>query len=96
MDSPKRVIEWRSVTGATILAGDRTVTLEARTLVVRLPFGGVAWSRPSAVIVERDGRVERIPIRDVTRLVRLTITALPLVLSLLVVVITSGRGQGGK
>jgi hypothetical protein len=84
MDKPKRTIEWRSVTGATILVGDRSVTLEALTVVVKLPFGGIAWTRPSAVIVERGGKVERIPIHDVTRIVRATMLALPVALSLVI------------
>jgi hypothetical protein len=83
MDESKRTVEWRSVTGATVLVGDRSVTLEAKTLVVHLPFGGIAWTRPSAVIVERDGKVERVPIHDVTRIAQALMLALPVAFSLI-------------
>ena len=90
MDKPKNTIEWRSVTGATILVGDRSVTLETKTLVVRLPFGGIAWTRPSAVIAERGGKTERIAIHDVTRIVQAVMMAVPLVAG---TVLLSRRGK---
>ena len=65
----KNVFEWRTITGATIVVGELEVTLEARTLAVRLPVGGLAWTRPSAVIVRRGSKVEKIPIHDVTRII---------------------------
>jgi hypothetical protein len=53
-----------------------TVTPQSRALVVRLPQGGFVWNRPTAVLVERDGRVRRIPIVDVTRILQLCLLAL--------------------
>jgi hypothetical protein len=44
--------------------GDSTITPVARSLVTRWPGGGSVWSEPAAVIVERDGRNERIPIAN--------------------------------
>jgi hypothetical protein len=41
---------------------------ESRALILRLPFGGVVWNWPRAVIVEDRGVVTRLPITDVTRL----------------------------
>jgi hypothetical protein len=83
MDESERTIEWRSVTGATVMVGGRSVTLETKTLIVRLPFGGVAWTRPSAVIVEKEGKVERVPVHDVTRIAQAIMLALPVALSLM-------------
>jgi hypothetical protein len=42
--------------------GDRTITPVARSLVARWPGGGLVWSGPAAVIVDREGGTERIPI----------------------------------
>ena len=71
-------IEWRTVTGAPVMAGDYTVRPLTRILVIRSPFGGLVWSRPVAVLAESAGRTERIRIVDVTRVaqVGLLITGL--------------------
>lgn len=55
-----------------------TVTPRSRTLVVRLPKGGFVWNRPTAVLVEQDGRVRRIPIIDVTRVAQMGLLGLAL------------------
>jgi hypothetical protein len=44
--------------------GDSTITPVARSLVTHWPGGGSVWSGPAAIIVERDGRTERIPIAN--------------------------------
>jgi hypothetical protein len=49
-----------------------TVTPEAQALVVSLPYMRFVWNRPVAVVVEQDGRRERIQIFDVTRTAILT------------------------
>jgi hypothetical protein len=41
-----------------------------------LPFAEFVWNRPTAIVVERAGRVERIPVWDVTRIVQLVLLAL--------------------
>ena len=56
------VIEWRETRGSPMSVGDSTITPVARSLVVRWPAGGSVRSGPAAVLVERDGRTERIPI----------------------------------
>ena len=58
------VIEWRDARGSPMTVGNSTITLVARSLVARWPGGGSVRSRPAAVIVERDGRTERIPIAN--------------------------------
>ena len=58
------VIEWRDAWGSPMTFGDRTITPVARSLVARWPGGGLVWSGPAAVIVEREGRTERIPIAN--------------------------------
>jgi hypothetical protein len=67
-----------------VTRGDTTVTPQTRVLTVRLPFGGFVWNRPVAVQVERDGRIERIPIVDFTRLAQLATLGFGLVLSFVI------------
>ena len=56
------VIEWRDARGSPMPVGNSTITPVARSLVARWPGGGSVWSGPAAVIVEREGTTERIPI----------------------------------
>lgn len=61
------VIEWTDSTARPTKVGNSTVTPLARSLIVRWPHGGAVWSGPAAVIVEREGRADRIPIVNVNR-----------------------------
>ncbi len=63
----KPFIELKTNRGKAIQKGDVTITPQAQALTIRLPYGGFVWNRPVAVVVEADGRRERIPIFDVTR-----------------------------
>jgi uncharacterized spore protein YtfJ len=62
------LIERTTTTGPVVVAGDVRVTPESSVVIMRLPFGAFVWNRPSAVVVERGGRVERLPIHGVTRI----------------------------
>jgi hypothetical protein len=54
-------IAWaREALAAPVTVDNVTVTPRSRTLVVRLPKGGFVWNRPTAVVVEQDGRARRI------------------------------------
>jgi len=48
-------------------SGAVTVTPVSQALSVNLPFFRWVWNRPVAVLVDRDGQTERLPIVDVTR-----------------------------
>ena len=63
------MIRWQTLSGVSLHARDFKVTPLARVLQVRLPFGILVWNSPAAVLAERDGEQERVPIVDVTRLV---------------------------
>lgn len=62
------VIERRHSRGSSTTIGDSTITPVAKSLVIRWPgrgsvwSSGSVWSGPAAVIVEREGHAERIPI----------------------------------
>ena len=60
-------IEWRDSPGSPVTVGDTTFTPLARSLIVRWPGGGAVWSGPAAIIVEREGTTDRIPILQVNR-----------------------------
>ncbi len=62
-----RMIEWSDSQGIPVPVGDTTVTPLARSLVVRVPGGRAAWSEPAAILIERDGTTDRIPIVNVNR-----------------------------
>lgn len=60
-------IESRDSAGSPVTVGETTVTPLARSLIGRWPGGGVVWSGPAAIIIEREGRSHRIPIVNVNR-----------------------------
>lgn len=65
----EKVFQWQEFTGEAVTAGDVTVTPQSWALSIRLPFGGLVWNRPTAVLVSQNGRSRRIPVVDVTRIV---------------------------
>ncbi|MBI5651052.1 MAG: hypothetical protein HZC40_11510 [Chloroflexi bacterium] len=74
----KSFIQIESTSSAPIIAGDQEIVLQSRAVSIKLPgVGGVVWNRPTAVIARtRDGRAQKIIVRDVTRLAQLLIFAL--------------------
>jgi len=89
----KPFVELKTSTGIPIERGNMTITPQAQALVVRLPYCGFVWNRPVAVLVETDGRRERFPILDVTRVAVLTIAVASATISLSAVLVRIfGRG----
>ena len=82
----KDTVQWQTISGSPVTAGDVTVTPQSQALIVRWPFGGFVWNRPVAILVERDGSriVERMRVIDVTRLVQLGLLGFSLILSIAV------------
>ena len=76
------VVQWQMVSGEEVTAGDITLTPQSKSLTIRWPNGGFVWNRPVAVLVERGGQTERIPVVDVTRIAQLTLLGLGFVLSI--------------
>jgi hypothetical protein len=75
-------IQWQTVSGEEVTVGDVTLKPQSQALTVRWPNGGFVWNRPVAVLVERGGQTERIPVVDVTRIAQLTLLGLGFVLSI--------------
>lgn len=60
-----RLVRFQTALGKPVEAGGVTVTPEAKAIVVRLPFGGWVWNRPTAVHVRYGQQNWRLPIVDV-------------------------------
>jgi len=66
--SREPVFRWEVVTGEVMEVGDTRIKPQSRLLSIRLPWAALALNHPVAVLVERDGEVERVPILDPTRI----------------------------
>ncbi len=68
-----------------IASGDRQIIVQSRAWKIRLPFGGMVWNCPVAVVVlAADGRDQTLPVRDVTRLAHVLIVALGIAAAILI------------
>jgi hypothetical protein len=93
------LIQWKAHCGEPIKRGNLTVTPQSQALTVRFPWrwsSGFVWNRPTAVLVERDGVTERIPIVDITRMAQIGLVALSAIILLFVSIrsITQGENNG--
>jgi hypothetical protein len=79
-------VRWQIIDGPSVEGPHGRVTPEARSLVIRFPFGGFAWTKPVAVRIERGGTTERLRIPDPTRQAQVwLIVAVAVTLALLAV-----------
>ncbi len=62
-----KYFKWEPVTGEPQVVGDHVIRLQAQAIMLNTPFGGFLWNRPTAVLVEKDGITDEVPIVDVTR-----------------------------
>jgi hypothetical protein len=79
-----KIFQWQIKNGQPMQVGGQTVTPQARVTALRLPFWGFVWNRPIAVLVEDDGRVQRLPIPDMTRMIVLAVVVMSAIIALLV------------
>ena len=72
------LLEFRRKTTVAepVHVGPFRVTPEARAWIVRRPFGGLVWHRPSAVRIEGDGESRRVSVQDHTGMAFLGLLAL--------------------
>jgi hypothetical protein len=63
----REMIQWQTISGPPQTFSDITIRPQSKALVVRWPNGGYVWNQPVAIVAEKDGISERIPINDVTR-----------------------------
>jgi hypothetical protein len=73
MDRLRNGIRIQTQEGTPIQIGDVRLMPQAQSIQVRLPFGHLVYNHPVAVLAERNGAIERIPVVDVTRMVQLAL-----------------------
>ena len=81
MERLRQYIQWQTLSGEPIIAGDVVVTPESQALIVRFPSGGFVWNRPVALRVEDASGVSRIPVPDITRYVQWSLFAVSAILT---------------
>jgi hypothetical protein len=84
MSQLQEILQWQEMSGTPVAVGDVTITPQSRVLTFRSRFGGFVWNRPTAVLVERGGKTERLPIVDVTRAILLGLAGLSLLVTIFV------------
>ncbi|HLZ60114.1 MAG TPA: hypothetical protein VKR06_24455 [Ktedonosporobacter sp.] len=70
------LLHWQKISGQSIVVNDFTLTPQSWALIVRFPRGAFVWHRPSAVLVERNGQMQHLPIVDLTRAIQLGLLGL--------------------
>jgi hypothetical protein len=78
------LIQKETRLGVPIKVGKRTVMPQSQAIMIRFPFGGFVWNRPTAVLVTEDNQTTTIPITDPTRLALWTLTGITMLVSLLI------------
>jgi hypothetical protein len=91
MAGQRDIFQRQTLSGEEVTVGDLTVRPQSQALVIRWPSGGIVWNRPTAVLVERDGQTQRIPILDVTRLAILAIVGFSIVYVVASIVLSARR-----
>lgn len=79
------------MSGRPIPAGTFTLIPQSQTLSLRLPFLGLLWNRPTAIVVQRGEQSERMVIQDVSGRYLLLAILSALVLALILARVTNGR-----
>ena len=79
-----RLIQRETRPGKPIIVGERTIRPQSEFVMVRFPFGGFVWNRPTAVLVTENNQTQTIPITDPTRLALWTLTGMSVLISLFV------------
>src|SRR5260221_316338 len=74
------LVQWHKASGQPVVVHDLTLTPQSQVLIVRFPWGAWVWHRPTAIQVEHNGRVEQLPIVDLTRLIQLGLVGLGVVI----------------
>ena len=86
--------KWQAVSGASVTVGDVVATPQSQALTVRWPHGGWVWNRPTAVLVTRGEKRERIPIVDVTRVAQVGLYGLGLVCAIVGLALMTRQRSG--
>lgn len=91
MGKPDKIVQLKTYSGEETTIGDATITPQSQALILRWPSGGFVWNRPLAIVVERDGITERIPIVDVTLLAQAALLGLTVAFSVGILILSALR-----
>ncbi|MEZ4591073.1 MAG: hypothetical protein R3D55_08010 [Chloroflexota bacterium] len=80
-------VEWKTVQGTAVSTPHHTLIPESQALIIKFPYGGMVWQRPTAVLVQNGSQTKRHPIVDVTRLATWSIISASMILPLLLRII---------
>lgn len=86
-------IQLKTVQGTAVHTPHHTIIPESQALIIRFPFGGFVWQRPTAVLVQQGDQTQRLPITDVTRLATWSVLAASVFLPLLLRAISHSPKQ---
>lgn len=78
MNQLRQIIQLQTTLGHKLSIGQVTIVLQSRALILRWPYGGWVWNKPTAIIVEQRKQTRPVPIVDVTRLAQMGIIGLGL------------------
>ena len=84
-------IEWKTVHGTAVSTPQHTLIPESQALIIKFPFGGFVWQRPTAVLVQNGAQTQRHPIVDVTRLATWSVLAASLLIPLLLSLVKKSK-----
>ena len=87
------LIQWETRAGEKITVGDVSITPQSRALIIRWPYGGLVWNRPTALLVDRGDYAEHIPIVDLTRKLQLTLLGLSSIFTILAFILSAQKGE---
>lgn len=84
-------IQLKTVQGTAVYTPYHTLIPESQALIIKFPYGGFVWQRPTAVLVQKDEQIQRHPITDVTRLATWSVAAASVLLPLLLHLLTRSK-----
>jgi uncharacterized protein (TIGR03382 family) len=84
-------LQYQMESGSPTTVGKITLTPQSQVLSLRWPNGGWVWNRPVAVLVEKDGETERLPIVNVTRYAQVVFIAFTFAFAVLALLSQLGR-----
>ena len=77
------LIQLKTVQGTAVHTPQYTLIPESQALIIKFPYGGFVWQRPTAVLVQQGEQTQRHPITDVTRLTTWSVLAASLLVTLI-------------
>ena len=78
--------QLKTIEGEASVVQDARITPISQAFIVRLPFYRFVYHRPLAVLYEKDGQSQRVPVIDVTRLLLIGLAAVGILIPVIAAV----------